>query len=231
MTGTRINAAVEQSKLSVHVGEPVGPSTPQSVSTSGTRINAAVEPTTIPPSGKSKGSQPIDVVEIELPCQPDSQQLLELRRGAKRSIERTVGMILSHVSNTTSKRIGVHGSGRIGKTSVLKALINHPKTKYLFDVNIWVSVSRNWSMRKIQNEVLRQLSLLPADSKTDSEIAEELFQSLKCRRFFLLLDDVWEQIDLHAIGIPDLTLENGCRMIIATRSLGVCHIMATDVEI
>ena len=143
MTGTRINAAVEQSKLSVHVGEPVGPSTPQSVSTLGTRINAAVEPTTIPPSGKSKGSQPIDVVEIELPCQPDSQQLLELRRGAKRSIERTVGMILSHVSNTTSKRIGVHRSGGIGKTSVLKALINHPKTKYLFDVNIWVSVSRN----------------------------------------------------------------------------------------
>ncbi|KAK7814658.1 disease resistance protein [Quercus suber] len=225
-SGTSKKAAVKQSKLSVHVGKPVEPSTPQSVSTSGTRKNAAEEPMTIPPSGKSKGSQPIDVVEIELPCQPGSQQLLELRRGAKRSIEHMVGMILSHVSNTTSKRIGVHGSGGIGKTSVLKALINHPKTKYLFDVNIWVSVSRNWSMRKIQNEVLRQFRL-----QTDSEIAEELFQSLKCQRFLLLLDDVWEQIDLHTIGIPDLTLENGCRMIIATRSLGVCHIMATDVEI
>ncbi|KAK7814649.1 hypothetical protein CFP56_002805 [Quercus suber] len=92
-SGTSKKAAVKQSKLSVHVGKPVEPSTPQSVSTSGTRKNAAEEPMTIPPSGKSKGSQPIDVVEIELPCQPGSQQLLELRRGAKRSIEHMVGRL------------------------------------------------------------------------------------------------------------------------------------------
>ena len=220
-----------KSKLYMHFREAVEPPTPQSVSTSGTSKNAAVELTTIPPSGKSQGSQPIDEGEIKIPCQTDSQQLLELRRCAKRSIVLTMGMILTHMSNTTSQRIGVHGSGGIGKTSVLKALINHPKIKYLFDVNIWVTVSRNWSMRKIQNEVLRQLPLLPADSKTDSEIAEELFQSLKNLRFLLLLDDVWEQIDLHAIGIPDPTLENGCRMIIATRSLDVCRVMATDIEI
>ena len=220
-----------KSKLYMHFREAGEPPTPQSVSTSGTSKNAAVELTTMPPSGKSQGSQPIDEGEIKIPCQTDSQQLLELRRCAKRSIELTVGMILTHMSNTTSQRIGVHGSGGIGKTIVLKALINHPKIKYLFDVNIWVTVSRNWSMRKIQNEVLRQLSLLPTDSKTDSEIAEELFQSLKNVRFLLLLDDVWEQIDLHAIGIPDPTLENGCRMIIATRSLDVCRVMATDIEI
>ena len=220
-----------KSKLYMHFREAVEPPTPQSVSTSGTSKNAAVELTTMPPSGKSQGSQPIDEGEIKIPCQTDSQQLLELRRCAKRSIELTMGMILTHMSNTTAQRIGVHGSGGIGKTSVLKALINHPKIKYLFDVNIWVTVSRNWSMRKIQNEVLRQLSLLPTDSKTDSEIAEELFQSLKNVRFLLLLDDVWEQIDLHAIGIPDPTLENGCRMIIATRSLDVCRVMATDIEI
>uniref|UniRef100_A0A2N9G6P8 AAA+ ATPase domain-containing protein n=1 Tax=Fagus sylvatica TaxID=28930 RepID=A0A2N9G6P8_FAGSY len=220
-----------KSKMSMHVGEAIELPTPVSVSTSGTSERAVVEPMTIPPSRKKMGSQPINDEEIEIPCQTDSQQLLGQRRCAMRSIERTVGRILAYMSNNKSRRIGIHGSGGIGKTSVLKALINYPKTKYLFDVNIWVTVSRNWSMRKIQDEVLRQLSLSPADSKTDSEIAKKLFQALKSQRFLLLLDDVWEQIDLHAIGIPDPTLENGCRMIIATRSVDVCCIMATDIEV
>uniref|UniRef100_A0A2N9ESE5 AAA+ ATPase domain-containing protein n=1 Tax=Fagus sylvatica TaxID=28930 RepID=A0A2N9ESE5_FAGSY len=220
-----------KSKMSMHVGEAIELPTPVSVSTSGTSERAVVEPMTIPPSRKKMGSQPINDEEIEIPCQTDSQQLLGQRRCAMRSIERTVGRILAYMSNNKSRRIGIHGSGGIGKTSVLKALINYPKTKYLFDVNIWVTVSRNWSMRKIQDEVLRQLSLSPADSKTDSEIAKKLFQALKSQRFLLLLDDVWEQIDLHAIGIPDPTLENGCRMIIATRSVDVCCIKATDIEV
>ena len=220
-----------KSKMPMHVGEAIELPTPVSVSTSGTSERAVVEPMTIPPSRKKMGSRPINDEEIEIPCQTDRQQLLGQRRCVMRSIEHTVGRILAYMSNNKSRRIGIHGSGGIGKTSVLKALINYPKTKYLFDVNIWVTVSRNWSIRKIQDEVLRQLSLSPADSKMDSEIAKKLFQALKSQRFLLLLDDVWEQIDLHAIGIPDPTLENGCRMIIATRSVDVCCIMATDIEV
>ncbi|XP_031263426.1 disease resistance protein RPS2-like [Pistacia vera] len=50
--------------------------------------------------------------------------------------------------------------------------------------------------------------------------SEKLFQVLKGKKFLLLLDDVWENIDLQAIGIPDPSIENGCKIIMASRKRG-----------
>ncbi|XP_030948976.1 disease resistance protein At4g27190-like [Quercus lobata] len=227
---TEIETVSSQPKLTKHVGEPIQPLTPLAVSTSDTSKQAAVEPVsvTVLPSGKD-GSQPIKKEDIEIAHPTDGQQFLEVSTCPKSSIERTLLRILRYINDATAQRIGVHGSGGIGKTSVLKALINHFKTKDLFDVVIWVTVSRYWSTRKIQDEVLRQLP--PEDLKTDLEIGENLFKALKSRRFLLLLDDVWEQINLDAVGIPNPTLENGSRIILATRSPDVCHIMLADKEV
>uniref|UniRef100_A0A2N9FWZ0 Uncharacterized protein n=1 Tax=Fagus sylvatica TaxID=28930 RepID=A0A2N9FWZ0_FAGSY len=143
------------------------------------------------------------------------------------SMERHTLRILRCMPDVTT--IGVHGIGGIGKTSVLKAVIDFPPIKLLFDVVIWVSVSRNWSTRKIQDQVLRQLSLSTSqDSETNHEIAMRLFDALQSQRFLLLLDDVWEHISLDLIGIPQPAMENGCKMILSTRSRDVCRIMAAD---
>uniref|UniRef100_A0A2N9EX77 Uncharacterized protein n=1 Tax=Fagus sylvatica TaxID=28930 RepID=A0A2N9EX77_FAGSY len=116
------------------------------------------------------------------------------------SMERHTLRILRCMPDVTT--IGVHGIGGIGKTSVLKTVIDFPPIKLLFDVVIWVSVSRNWSTRKIQDQV--------------------------ANGFCLLLDDVWEHISLDLIGIPQPAMENGCKMILSTRSRDVCRIMAAD---
>ncbi|XP_039001908.1 disease resistance protein At4g27190-like [Hibiscus syriacus] len=153
-----------------------------------------------------------DEVESEDPNQTD----------AKTNVERTVLKILELLSNDTVRRIGIYGSGGIGKTTVLKAFIDHPQTKGMFNLIIWLTVSKYWSIRKMQKEVLKQLS---TDFKAESENREELFQYLEGRKFLLLLDDVWEKIDLEAVGIPDPSLANGSAMILATRKLEVCDDM------
>ena len=210
-------------KLPKHAGEPIEALTALAASTSGTSKRAVEEPASVTmlPSGKGE----IEIAPI------DGQLLLEVSTCLKRSIERTSLNILRCMNDETARRIGIHGSGGIGKTSVLKALINYPKIKDLFDVVIWVTVSRNWSMRKVQDQVLRQLSLSSKDLETDYEIAVKLFQVLMGQCFLLLLDDVWEQIDLKAVGIPNPTKENSSRIILATRSPDVCHIMAVDREV
>ena len=86
----------------------------------------------------------------------DSQLLLEVSTYSSRSIERTSLEILGYMNDVTARRIGFHGSDKIGRTSLLEALISNPKIKDLFDVVIWVTVARNWSTRKVQDEVLRQ---------------------------------------------------------------------------
>ena len=192
-----------------------------SLAPTGTSKHAAVESMSVKmlPSGKG---------EIQI-APTDGQLLVEVSKYSNRSIERTLLRILRYMNDVTARRIGVHVSGGIGKTSVLKALI--PKIKNLFDVVIWVTVTRNWTIRKVQDEVLRQLSLSSKDVQTDFEIAGKLLQVLKSQRFLLLLDDVWEPIDLNAVGIPDPALENGCKIILSTRFLDVGHIMAADREV
>ncbi|MFQ6627839.1 hypothetical protein Gotur_006943, partial [Gossypium turneri] len=153
-----------------------------------------------------------DEVETEGPRPTDT----------KANVKRTVLKILELLSNDTVRRIGVYGIGRVGKTTVLKAFIDHPQINDMFDLIIWVTVSKYWSIRKLQDEVLRQLS---TDFRAESENREELFRYLERRKFLLVLDDVWESIDLEAVGIPDPSSVNGSAIILATRNLEVCDNM------
>ncbi|KAJ0028591.1 hypothetical protein Pint_36255 [Pistacia integerrima] len=162
-------------------------------------------------------------IKNEIPV--EDQFLREPVLYAKKSIKTTVRKIFSHINNVRTTQIAVIGTGGIGKTTVLKALINFPNTKHVFDLVILVTVSRYWSTRKVQNEVLRQLSLCREYSETDYQVAEKLLKVLKGKKFLLLLDDVWEQIDLEAVGIPGPSLENGCKIVIASRKIDACHDM------
>ncbi|XP_044466364.1 disease resistance protein RPS2-like isoform X2 [Mangifera indica] len=175
--------------------------------------------TSVTVSVGNEGMQSIDEVNY---TETEDKPKTEIVR---RSIERTVLKILRCLSDVMAKKIGVHGIGGIGKTTVLKTLINDPRTKSMFDLIMLVTLSRSWSVRKIQNVVLRQLSLCQEDSEADSQVAERLFQVLSRKKFLLLLDDVWEKLDLEAVGIPDPNLENGCKILMASRKLDVFHDM------
>lgn len=184
---------------------------------------------TSPKLTKKLSKPTINQAEVEIPSQNEGgKALLEPRVNAGRSIEQVVLEILEFFNDATTIRIAIHGTGGIGKTSVLKALINHFQCKSLFDVIIWVTVSRHWSTRKIQNEVSRQLSLCLPDSESDSKVAKKLVQALYSRKFLFLLDDVWERVDLNAVGIPDMSSRNGCRMILTTSILDVCTEMSVN---
>ncbi|WCJ41259.1 Disease resistance protein At4g27190 [Euphorbia peplus] len=131
----------------------------------------------------------------------------EPRLKANKSVQNAVQQIIG----SKAKIIGLYGQGGIGKTSIVRALIDDPKVKDKFDPIIWVTVSRFWSSRKIRDEIARQLPSRPGKSKD---------------KFLLILDDVWEKIDLNEVGIPVASLENGCRLIMTTRSVELCRDMA-----
>ncbi|XP_022761545.1 LOW QUALITY PROTEIN: disease resistance protein At4g27190-like [Durio zibethinus] len=186
------------------VSQPSEPAPTLTLSTPSTR--EIVEPVAAIPS--TKDDNPVmDEAEAEI-----------LRVPAMTNIEHSVSKILECMGSTeTVRRLAVYGVCGVGKSSVLRALVNNPETKHKFDLIIWVTVSKYWSRRKIQDQIIQQLP--PASSNA------EPFQVLKGKKFLLLLDDVWEWIDLHEMGIPDPSQENGSMMILSTRELKVCHDM------
>ncbi|GAB2294162.1 hypothetical protein Dimus_028382 [Dionaea muscipula] len=143
------------------------------------------------------------------------------------SIDCTVQQILEVLKDARVRKIGLFGRGGIGKTSILKALGSHPEIKRLFNLVIWVAVPRYSYRRKIQCQILQQLSLRveSVDSNSADEIATKILNHLKDKKFLLLLDDVRGPIDWHEIGLPNSGQGNSWRIILASRDGNLCHKM------
>ncbi|XP_043719633.1 putative disease resistance protein At4g10780 [Telopea speciosissima] len=55
----------------------------------------------------------------------------------------------------------------------------------------------------------------------DKYLKEELYRLSRTRRYMLILDDMWDPVDLGDICIAAPKKENGCKILIASRSLSV----------
>ena len=96
-----------------------------------------------------------------------------------------------------------------------------------FEIAIWVVVSRPASVEKVQ-EVIRNKLNIPEDrwrNRTEDEKAVEIFNVLKAKRLVMLLDDVWERLDLQKVGVPSPNSQNKSKVILTTPSLDVCRAM------
>ncbi|XP_034695583.1 disease resistance protein RPS5-like [Vitis riparia] len=101
------------------------------------------------------------------------------------------------------------------------------KTSHQFDTVIWVTVSEKASVKAAQ-EVIRNKLQIPDSmwqGRTEDERATEIFNIMKTRRFVLLLDDVWQRLDLSKIGVPLPEIRNRSKVIITTRIQEICNEM------
>ncbi|XP_077242295.1 disease resistance protein At4g27190-like [Tasmannia lanceolata] len=131
------------------------------------------------------------------------------------------------------RKIGIYGMG-VGKTTLIRELnckMADGSLKQPFDIIIWVTVSRAIDLHGIQSQIADRLKFKEElETESKERWATLLLGKLKEKEFLLILDDVWEKIDLDKVGIPQGDLL-GCKIILTTRSLDVCHQMKTDVQI
>ncbi|XP_058071080.1 disease resistance protein At4g27190-like [Magnolia sinica] len=146
----------------------------------------------------------------------------------------TLEWILELVVDERVGYIGIWGMGGVGKTTLVKNLNNMlecSSSAQAFDVIIWVTVSKDSNMKRVQSQVAKRLNVRMRRGETIQELAIRLFAELKGKKFLLILDDVWEKIDLDALGIPHGEGHKGFKIILTTRSLDVCRGMKTDKDI
>ncbi|CAB4303504.1 unnamed protein product [Prunus armeniaca] len=152
----------------------------------------------------------------------------------KRQTEQTVGMesMIDEVWRQLEEQkvgiVGIYGMGGVGKTTLLDQIHN----KFLdtpndFDHIIWIQVSRNFKLDKIQNEIGRKIGCFNEKwkNKEEQQKAPEIFRALRRKKFVLLLDDVWERVDLKRVGVPIPDETNWSKLIFTTRIEEVCSQM------
>ncbi|XP_058194408.1 disease resistance protein At4g27190-like [Rhododendron vialii] len=147
------------------------------------------------------------------------------------SAHHTLDMVLNKLRDESTQKIGIWGMEGVGKTTILDLLNNYPDVKTIFDFVIWVTVSKSWTIRKLQKEVGMRLSIAINADESNDRVASKLFMRLEGKKYLLLLDDVWNEVDLKVVGFPNANLQNGCKVVLTTRKMDVCRKMRTDAEV
>ncbi|KAG7994072.1 hypothetical protein I3843_01G037500 [Carya illinoinensis] len=151
------------------------------------------------------------------------------------SVSEDLAKTMTLLSEDKNGIIGIWGMGGVGKTNLVRNLNN----KLLLEINsnmpfscvLWVTVSRNSNIKKLQIGIASRLGFRLDGSMGVDRIAIQLYQRLKEESYLLILDDVWEKIDLDKLGVPLPADHSGSKIILTCRSLDVCREMRTDVDV
>ncbi|EOY13576.1 LRR and NB-ARC domains-containing disease resistance protein, putative [Theobroma cacao] len=135
--------------------------------------------------------------------------------------------IWGHLMGDVVGMIGICGMGGIGKTTIMKHINNQLLKVPRFDKVIWVTVSKELNIVKLQRDIASAMNeQLP---EHELERVEALMEILEEKRYVLILDDVWVRFSLMEVGIPEPSFQNGSKLVLTSRSIEVCTSMGCEV--
>ncbi|KAK2965082.1 LOW QUALITY PROTEIN: hypothetical protein RJ640_012556 [Escallonia rubra] len=128
--------------------------------------------------------------------------------------------VLNSLNCEDVNRIGVWGMGGVGKTTLVRTLNNTPSFIQHFSVVIWVTVSKQFDKRRVQIDIAERLKLDTTMEESMESTARRILQRLQLEeKLLLILDDVWEAVDLDHLGVPEPGDHPGWKLLLTSRSL------------
>ncbi|GAY67732.1 hypothetical protein CUMW_258880 [Citrus unshiu] len=133
----------------------------------------------------------------------------------------------------STKMVGLHGLGGVGKTTLAKFVGNQLRQQKIFDEVGIATVSQDPNIINVQSELAKSLGWV-LDEVEEQERADRLrlmFSESKSSKILVILDDVWNELELETIGIPIGDRGNRCKILLTTRIQPVCDSMGCDTRI
>ncbi|KAI3424674.1 uncharacterized protein J3R85_010429 [Psidium guajava] len=129
--------------------------------------------------------------------------------------------IMKALDDEKLKVIGVYGPGGVGKTTLLEEVEKKlRKEGRPFHMIVKAKVSQTPDLKKIQEDIACALGLKLIDVPTEEGRRDLLFKRIQndpSENILIILDDLWEKLDLKAVGIPDGDESRGCKLLLSSR--------------
>ncbi|KAF7846716.1 hypothetical protein BT93_L3863, partial [Corymbia citriodora subsp. variegata] len=132
--------------------------------------------------------------------------------------------------------VGVYGPGGVGKSKLLADIERRAREEKLFDVVVMANASRNPDLKTIQGEIAYALGLNIRNEETPRGRANLLCKRLESdsnKKILIILDNLWEKLELNEIGIPceyDNKVRR-CKLLLTSRNREVLRTdMCSDQE-
>ncbi|TVU24778.1 hypothetical protein EJB05_27235, partial [Eragrostis curvula] len=132
--------------------------------------------------------------------------------------------MLTEEGGTTQqlKIVSIVGFGGLGKTTLAKLV--YDKLKEEFPCRAFVAVSHNPKIKKIFVSMLRQFGHRESVESWDlQQLIDELTNFLQSKRYFIVIDDLWDTKVWETIQYALTKNELGSRVITTTRNLDVAR--------
>ncbi|XP_052477539.1 disease resistance protein At4g27190-like [Gossypium raimondii] len=128
--------------------------------------------------------------------------------------------IMEALKDDSVSVVGVHGIGGIGKTTLVKEIARKVKDK-LFDSVVIATVTQAIDIEKIQNQIADFLGLKFEEQSMVGKAFRLRERLKKEERILVVLDDIWEKVDIEEVGIPLGDEHKGCKLLLTSRELNV----------
>jgi len=119
------------------------------------------------------------------------------------STKSTMEKVIAQLEDSTVRMVGLYGPGGVGKSTLVKEIARKVKDNKVFDVAVRVKITANPNLQNVQEEIAYVLGLR-LEREGENVRADCLRRSLKKekRNILLILDDLWDKLDLNKLGIP-----------------------------
>ena len=128
--------------------------------------------------------------------------------------------------------VGVHGTGGIGKTTVVKEAAARALAEGLFDSVAFVTVSKSPNVARLQKSIAETLGLSLGTNEsceTRASLIKDRIASEK--KVLVVLDDLWQALEPEIIGVPLGKELGNSKILVTTRLENVCHRMGCQEKV